>query len=244
MTKKMNLQETICLVDHEKHNFEDGVSLRDLDSQLRQLIQHDFPKATGNDFICSTHLVHYRLLEMDQIFDKDQVQSRKLGERMTRLMQRDDYQIVDIHQQLEASLTVGQKVADAVARFGGSWPFIISFISIMIVWIIINVCHLFGFNFDPYPFILLNLFLSMIAAIQAPLIMMSQNRAAEYDRLQARNDFKVNSKSEEEIRVLHAKVDHLIQQDSINLLSIQKSQTQMLGEIQRQLNALKHKPLR
>ena len=87
-----------------------------------------------------------------------------------------------------------------VPRFGGSWTFIISFILMMAIWMLINVLHPFGLNFDPYPFILLNLALSTIAAIQAPLIMMSQNRAADYDRLQARNDFNVNMESERDKR--------------------------------------------
>ncbi|MGC4387798.1 DUF1003 domain-containing protein, partial [Streptococcus suis] len=102
--------------------------------------------------------------------------------------------------------TFGQKIADAVARFGGSWTFIICFVHLMIICMALNVIKPFGIVFDAYPFILLNLALSTIAAIQAPLIMMSQNRASDYDRLQARNDFLVNQKSEEEIRLLHEKL--------------------------------------
>ena len=98
----------------------------------------------------------------------------------------------------------------------------------MAIWMLINVLHPFGWNFDPYPFILLNLALSMIAAIQAPLIMMRPKPAADYDRLQARNDFNVNMESEREIRLLYTKIDHMVQQDQTDLLEIQKLQTELL----------------
>lgn len=108
----------------------------------------------------------------------------------------------------------------------------------MIIWIMINGLHIFHVNFDPYPFILLNLFLSMIAALQAPLIMMSQNRSSDYDRLHADNDFHVNLKTEEEMRLLHAKIDRLLKKDNPDLLALQKLQTTMLGEVQQQLIAI------
>ncbi len=109
----------------------------------------------------------------------------------------------------------------------------------MAIWMLINVLHTFGWNFDPYPFILLNLALSTIAAIQAPLIMMSQNRAADYDRLQARNDFNVNMESEREIRLLHTKIDHMVQQDQTDLLEIQKLQTELLVSLSNQVTQLR-----
>ena len=109
----------------------------------------------------------------------------------------------------------------------------------MAIWMLINVLHPFGWIFDPYPFILLNLALSTIAAIQAPLIMMSQNRAADYDRLQARNDFNVNMESEREIRLLHTKIDHMVQQDQTDLLEIQKLQTELLVSLSNQVTQLR-----
>lgn len=109
----------------------------------------------------------------------------------------------------------------------------------MAIWMLMNVLHPFGWNFDPYPFILLNLALSTIAAIQAPLIMMSQNRAADYDRLQARNDFNVNMESEREIRLLHTKIDHMVQQDQTDLLEIQRLQTELLVSLSNQVTQLR-----
>ncbi len=115
----------------------------------------------------------------------------------------------NVNIELQESMTVGQRVADKVAAFGGSWTFIGIFALIMLVWTILNTAALFSHHFDPYPYILLNLFLSMIAAIQAPVIMMSQNRQVAKDRLQADQDYQVNLKAELEVAQLHRKLDHL-----------------------------------
>ena len=109
----------------------------------------------------------------------------------------------------EERLTTGQRVADKVASFGGSWTFIVIFGAVMLVWVMLNTSALFARHFDPYPFILLNLFLSMIAAIQAPVIMMSQNRQAAKDRLKGDLDYEINLKAELEVAQLHRKVDNL-----------------------------------
>ena len=131
----------------------------------------------------------------------------------------------------EKEITFGQKLADKVAEFGGSWGFIIFFMSFLVVWILLNVFWLSNHGFDPYPFILLNLILSCIAAIQAPVIMMSQNRQEEKDRERAKKDYKINLKSELEIRELHEKIDHLIIHYQQDLLEIQKTQIDLLENI-------------
>lgn len=117
----------------------------------------------------------------------------------------------DLISEHEGKLTMGQKAADGLAKFAGSWGFIIIFFSLLIVWIAVNVM-LLSKAFDPYPFILMNLILSCLAAIQAPIIMMSQNRQEEKDRMRAKNDFKVNLKAEIIIEDLHQKMDALIDQ--------------------------------
>ena len=106
-------------------------------------------------------------------------------------------------------LTFGQRVADKVASFGGSWTFIISFAVVLTVWVLLNSSALLARHFDPFPYILLNLVLSMLAAIQAPVIMMSQNRQAAKDRLKSDLDFEVNLKAEMEVAHLHRKIDHI-----------------------------------
>lgn len=135
-----------------------------------------------------------------------------------------------VGQDEDLPLTFGQRIADKVASFGGSWTFIISFGGFLFLWIAANTWLLANKGFDPYPFILLNLILSCIAALQAPVIMMSQNRQEEKDRERAKKDYMVNLKSELEIRMLHEKIDHLIMHQQQELLEIRKAQVQMLEE--------------
>lgn len=136
------------------------------------------------------------------------------------------------HREFYDDRTFGERVADRVAIFGGSWTFIIIFGAILAAWVILNsyVLSRRGDAFDPYPYILLNLFLSMLTAIQAPIIMMSQNRQAAKDRLQATHDYEVNLKAELEIRRLHEKVDELREKKWLELLEIQERQIQILEQ--------------
>ena len=122
-------------------------------------------------------------------------------------------------------------MADKVAAFGGSWTFIISFFIFLLLWIGANVFILMNKGFDPYPFILLNLILSCVAALQAPVIMMSQNRQEEKDRERAKKDYMINLKSELEIRMLDEKLDHLIMHQQQELIEIQKVQIEMMNDI-------------
>jgi uncharacterized membrane protein len=124
-------------------------------------------------------------------------------------------------------------LSDRIASFGGSWRFIILFGAVLLFWIILNAVFLLNRGFDPYPFILLNLILSCLAAIQAPIIMMSQNRAEARDRLRAENDYKVNLKAELEIRTLHEKIDHLLQRQYSRLFEIQQIQIELLEQLGR-----------
>jgi len=135
--------------------------------------------------------------------------------------------------------TFGQKVADKVATFGGSWTFIISFLSFLLIWIAANVFILANKGFDPYPFILLNLILSCVAALQAPVIMMSQNRTEERDRDRAKKDYMINLKSELEIRMLHEKIDHLLLHQEQSMVEIQKVQMDMMQDILSKVNERK-----
>ena len=129
--------------------------------------------------------------------------------------------------------TPGQRAADAVASFGGSWTFIGLFAAVLIAWVVLNSYILATYDkaFDPYPYILLNLFLSMLASLQAPIILMSQNRQSEIDRLNAEHDYEVNLKAELEIMLLHEKVDLLREGQWSELLAIQKEQLRLLGTL-------------
>jgi uncharacterized membrane protein len=129
--------------------------------------------------------------------------------------------------------TPGQRAADAVARFGGSWTFISLFGMVLVAWVVLNSVILSRYHqaFDPYPYILLNLFLSMLASIQAPIILMSQNRQSEKDRVNAEHDYEVNLKAELEIMLLHEKVDLLRDGQWRELLALQNEQLRLLTHL-------------
>ena len=135
--------------------------------------------------------------------------------------------------ELDDTITFGQRAADAVANFGGSWTFILLFLITLVCWVILNSYILVNYNkaFDPYPYILLNLFLSMLASIQAPIILMSQNREAEKDRLNVEHDYEVNLKAELEIMFLHEKIDLLREGQWNDLITLQKDQLILLEKL-------------
>ena len=137
----------------------------------------------------------------------------------------------NIEREFEEQLTLGERVADQVAAFGGSWKFILIFVALMSAWMILNTFALHLRAFDPYPYILLNLALSCLAALQAPIIMMSQNRAAEKDRWHAENDYQVNVKAELEIMQLHEKLNELREQDWAALIEMQQQQLALLADL-------------
>jgi len=140
----------------------------------------------------------------------------------------------NIRRDIHGKRTVGEKVADAVAAFGGSWTFIIIFVAILIGWVILNSFILLNRGFDPYPYILLNLFLSMIAAIQAPIIMMSQNRQEAKDRQTAENDYEINLKAELEVSTIHEKLDELREKRWTELVEMQQQQIRLLERLLRE----------
>jgi uncharacterized membrane protein len=141
----------------------------------------------------------------------------------------------DIDETMDEKLTLGQRIADRIAYFGGSWTFILSFFGFIFLWIVLNIYLLRSGAFDAYPFILLNLILSCLASLQAPVIMMSQNRQEEKDRIRSKHDYQVNLKAELEIRMLHEKVDHLILNQQQRLFEMQQMQLEMLEEITNRL---------
>ncbi|MGT2961383.1 DUF1003 domain-containing protein [Streptococcus caballi] len=226
----------IDAIDKETYPATEGVFLFELDRRLRSLVLKEHADLNEQAFISNKNLASYRLLYLNKMIENANKKNEYIRETIYDVTKNQDIGPLDIQEELDSKITFGQKIADYVARFGGSWTFIISFIIFMAIWMAFNVIKPFGLVFDAYPFILLNLALSTLAAIQAPLIMMSQNRASDYDRLQAKNDYMVNKKSEQGVSLLHAKIDHLVQQDQSDLLEIQKLQTEMLVSITEQLD--------
>jgi uncharacterized membrane protein len=141
----------------------------------------------------------------------------------------------NIQDDKDEALTFGQRMADHIAEFGGSWTFIIVFFSFILVWILINLYVLTTKPFDPFPFILLNLILSCLASIQAPIIMMSQNRQEQKDRIRGEHDYKINLKAELEIKLLSEKIDHLLVHQNRKLLEIQEVQTDYLEDLMKEI---------
>jgi uncharacterized membrane protein len=148
----------------------------------------------------------------------------------------------NIAREFDASLDFGERLSDRVAAIGGTWKFIIVFLAVLVIWMLVNSYLLAGHAFDPYPYILLNLGLSCIAAIQAPIIMMSQNRQTAADRMQAQHDYEVNVKSELEIMQVHEKLDEMRERDWATLVDAQNRQIEMLQQLLERLTGFEPSP--
>lgn len=174
---------------------------------------------------------------IDDLFEKEVGQIGKLHEIVEQSIRDEESILEKLLHPTDEVLTPGQSLADKVARFGGSWTFIIAFLLVLFVWIAFNAMVIDNLIFDPYPFILMNLILSCIAALQAPVIMMSQNRQEEKDRQRAQNDYIINLKAELEVRSLHKKMDLLLEEQIVTLFAIQQKQIHLLNEISSMLNS-------
>jgi uncharacterized membrane protein len=177
--------------------------------------------------------------EIDQLLSDENQHLEKLHLIVENTLKAEELIIHNLLNPPLENLTTGQNISDKVARFGGSWKFIISFFILLAAWIIFNVIALGHFKFDPYPFILMNLILSCIAALQAPVIMMSQNRQEEKDRKRSENDYLINLKAEMQIRSLNQKVDVLLEEQIKTLFETQEKQFTLLKEISSKLDATK-----
>ena len=166
-------------------------------------------------------------------------QLTKLQDIVQKSMDEEKLVVEKILNEPEEKLTSGQRISDQVAKFGGSWSFIITFSAILFVWIVFNSFASDINKFDPFPFILMNLVLSTIAALQAPVIMMSQNRTEEKDRKRNENDYIINLKAELQVRSLHEKIDLLQKEQMRVLYETQAKQLELLQKIERELHKIK-----
>lgn len=170
----------------------------------------------------------------DLLVSEDE-QLKKLQEIVRKTIDEEQLIINNLLHPPTDKLSKGQIISDKVANFGGSWSFIISFFVVLIIWIVFNSLALKNLAFDPYPFILMNLILSCIAALQAPIIMMSQNRQEEKDRKRSENDYLINLKSELEIRALNQKIDLLLEEQIKILFDSQAKQLEILKNIEQKM---------
>jgi uncharacterized membrane protein len=207
------------------------VSARTIRHSILDLIRSDKPEFTHDSVLADTELNEYRGMAIEHYLKKEIGELSEPELQVLHAINSNQTLTDKIDGDDENISTFGQRIADRVATFGGSWTFILSFCGFLAVWILVNIIWLTNKGFDPYPFILLNLILSCIAALQAPVIMMSQNRQEDKDRDRARKDYMVNLKSEVEIRTLHEKVDHFITDQQQEIIDLQKMQLKILKEI-------------
>jgi uncharacterized membrane protein len=198
---------------------------------LVERIQSAFPPWSEDGFICHDDLNRLRGEYVQVLMEQEKGELSSLERSVIESLARQETLAENIEDQFQKKLSLGERLADQIADFGGSWTFISLFGAFILIWIVINTVLLIMRPFDPYPFILLNLMLSCLAAVQAPIIMMSQNRQEARDRLRSESDYRVNLKAELEIRHLHEKLDHLLQHQWERLIEIQKIQIELMNEL-------------
>jgi uncharacterized membrane protein len=202
-------------------------------NSVTDLITRDHPELSAESYVCRTDLARYRNEYVSSLLESEKGELTSLEEEVLESLREHDVLTTNVDAEFEKEWTLAERLADRLAAFGGSWTFLICFAAFLTVWIVMNSLVLLWRPVDPYPFILLNLILSCIAAIQAPVIMMSQNRQEAKDRMRSQHDYKVNLKAELEIRHLHEKIDHLLSHQWERLVEIQQVQLELLAELGR-----------
>jgi len=234
--KGIEKETVLCQICKEEKNLSEVLPGELVRVPVVEMIRKSYPGWSSEGFICHADLNHFRTEYVQDALEKEQGEMSALEEEVVSSLKEHELLAKNINVEFERELTFGERVADKVAEFGGSWGFIIIFAVILVIWIALNSIALTR-RFDPYPFILLNLVLSCIAALQAPVIMMSQNRQEAKDRLRAEHDYQVNLKAELEIRHLNAKIDLLLTHQWHRLLEIQQIQTELIEELARNTSA-------
>jgi len=232
MSKNRNRSRTcaICGKTFADHDVIGGVLVSD---PVVQVILQDFPNWSAESHICRTDLTRYRAKYVHSLLESEKGELTQLEHEVLKSLREHELLSTNVDAEFEQEWTLGERLADRIAAFGGSWVFLIFFGVFIALWIGMNSVVLFSRPVDPYPFILLNLLLSCLAAIQAPIIMMSQNRQEAKDRLRSQHDYQVNLKAELEIRHLNEKIDHLLSRQWERLVQIQEVQLELLSEIGR-----------
>ena len=208
----------------------DLVPLDAVRPSLADQIRKDHPELNGDSLISTAQLAKYRMKYVEELLESEHGEFTELERQVASSIANHDTIAENVEEDFEEERTFGERVSDHLASFGGSWAFLMAFGFVLFVWIAVNLLLGETRAFDVYPFILLNLVLSCIAAVQAPVIMMSQKRQEAKDRLRALNDYRVNLKAELEIRHLHEKLDHLISRQWQRLAEIQRMQLEIMQE--------------
>lgn len=227
-SKKLN-----CSLSGKEYSKHDLVALETLRPSLAQRIRQDHPELASDALISKMELARYRTLYVEELLTAEHGDLTELDRQVAQSLATHETLAENIDAEFEVERTLGERLSDHLASFGGSWTFIIIFGGMLFVWIVFNQEVADRSRFDPYPYILLNLILSTIAALQAPVIMMSQKRQEVKDRLRSQSDYRINLKAELEIRHLHEKIDHLISRQWQRLTEIQQMQLETMQEMVR-----------
>lgn len=231
MNKKSDMHLcTICGKSFSSRDLVPGAAVRDV---ISAEIVRDHPDWSPENFICRPDLTRYRTNYVHALLESEKGELTNLEQEVLHSIRDHELLAKNVDEEFNQRWSFGERLADRIATFGGSWTFLICFGVFLTLWIGINSVVLAVHPPDPYPFILLNLILSCLAAIQAPIIMMSQNRQEAKDRLRSQHDYQVNLKAELEIRHLHDKIDHLLSHQWDRLAQIQEVQLDLLSEIGR-----------
>jgi len=234
LTVKSNIMKISYISKQEIPRGEE-IKARDIREGIFNLILADHPDFDRESYISLSELNQYRRLYLTSLIIQEKGELAKIDRDVMDAIKNNSILSENIQDEIEAETTLGQRIADQVAAFGGSWTFIITFFCFIILWMGVNVWLLTTKPFDPYPFILLNLILSCLASIQAPIIMMSQNRQEQKDRQRSEHDYKTNLKAELEIKLLSEKIDHLLVHQNNKLLEIQEVQIDYLEDLMREI---------
>jgi uncharacterized membrane protein len=227
-----------CSVSGEEHDIDDLIPADDIRDAVIEEIQKDHPDFNERSFISTRELFKYRQRHMETIMKKEVGQITELEQQVLEKMKANKFVADNVEPEIEREYTFAERLSDHIAEFGGSWKFIISFLTMMAVWMVANVALYHEKGFDPYPFILLNLVLSCLAALQAPIIMMSQNRQEDKDRTRSEHDYQVNLSAELQIRMLHEKIDHMMIIQHRQVVEIQQIQIELMRELEEKIDKL------
>lgn len=220
-----------CSICHKSLASSQLVSAETITGPISEFIKNKNPKWSPESPICLNCLSLLRSEYVAKVLEDEKGEISTLDQEVIRSLKDQEILSENINKEFDEKFTFGQRAADKVADFGGSWVFIGIFAFVLVTWIIINSLAIISKPFDPFPYILLNLCLSCLAAIQAPIIMMSQNRQESKDRLRSEHDYRINLKAELEIRHLHEKIDLLLKHQWQKLLEIQQIQISLLEEL-------------
>lgn len=221
----------ICVICEKKFPKRALIPIALVGLEMTKTIKKTHPKLNNSNYICHNDLNVIRARYITTLLSSEKGELTKLEHSVLKSLNDQEALAASLEAQSEQKWTLSERMADKIASFGGSWRFISIFAIFLFAWMAVNSLFIWAKPLDPYPYIFLNLILSCVAAIQAPVIMMSQNRQEARDRTRSQNDYEINLKAELEIRNLHDKIDHLLSHQWDRMVKIQQIQLEILSEL-------------